>query len=536
MREMEARMRTEINELVGELESILGAEHVSTDADDLELFAFDFSEQQLERPAAIARPGSTEEVAAIVRIAHRSGIPMVPRGGGMSYTLGYLPSRPGTLAIDMRRMNAIEEVNTEDMYCIVQTGVTWKQLHDEFSDLDFRIPFMGTLSGKVATVGGGLANNATGVGKGFITDDLLGIEVVLPDGRVLQTGSRAYSEPEPTTRHFGPDLTGLFIHDNGAFGIKTRATFHLARKPRGTAYASFGFQSDAAAVHAVVDIGRSNLASEIQTLGRYHNREFALAMKPAPDEARSMIGKVMRMSSTRRRGLWNIFQLIRSGGLRFLEKWERTLHVVVDGFDQVTADRAMREVRRIARVHGGKSIAPPIAIAMRAEPFHPIERLMVGSQAQCSFPSNCSVPVSRADSLVAGLDRFLEEQAPFMEQHGLEVARLYLYVPDLFGCEPIIYWKDRLNPLRLSVVSPERRAELAAIPENREAREAALELRRRLVEFSRQFAGIHLQIGKFYPYEDKLINPTSWELIQSLKKSLDPEGLMNSGVLGLDNH
>jgi D-lactate dehydrogenase (cytochrome) len=526
-------MHTDIQKLVGELESILGTEHISTAADDLELFAFDFSEQQLERPAAIARPGSTDEVAAIVRLAHRSGIPMVPRGGGMSYTLGYLPSRPGTLAIDMRRMNAIEEVNTQDMYCIVQTGVTWKQLYDEFLDLDFHIPFMGTLSGTVATVGGGLANNATGIGKGFVTDDLLGIEVVLPDARVLQTGSRAYSDPEPTTRHFGPDLTGLFVHDNAAFGIKTRATFRLARKPGGSAFASFGFHSDSAAVRAVVDIGRSNLASEIQTLGRYHNREFAMAMKPAPAEARSMLAKVMRMSPTRRRGIRNIFQMIRGGGLGFLKKWERTLHVVVDGFDQVAADRAMRAVRRIARAHGGKTLPPAIAIAMRAEPFHPIERLMVGSQAQCSFPSNCSVPVSRAEALVAGLDRFLEEHAPFMEQHGLEVARLYLYVPDLFGCEPIIYWKDRLNPLRLSVVSPERRAELAAIPENLEARQAALELRRRLVDFSRQFAGVHFQIGKFYPYEDKLVNPASWEIIQSLKNTLDPDGLMNPGVLGL---
>jgi FAD/FMN-containing dehydrogenase len=65
-------MHTEIQKLVGELESILGTEHISTAADDLELFAFDFSEQQLERPAAIARPGSTDEVAAIVRLAHRS--------------------------------------------------------------------------------------------------------------------------------------------------------------------------------------------------------------------------------------------------------------------------------------------------------------------------------------------------------------------------------------------------------------------------------------------------------------------------------
>jgi D-lactate dehydrogenase (cytochrome) len=54
------------------------------------------------------------------------------------------------------------------------------------------------------------------------------------------------------------------------------------------------------------------------------------------------------------------------------------------------------------------------------------------------------------------------------------------------------------------------------------------------VEFSRQFGGIHLQIGKFYPYEDKLINPTSWELIQALKETLDPDGLMNPGVLGLN--
>ena len=521
-------------EVIQRLQQTLGADKVCTDASTLELFSYDFSEQQLETPAVIVQPASTDDVVSIMHISQASGLPVVARGGGMSYTLAYLPKQPDTIAIDMRSMNRILEVNTEDLYMTVQAGVTWEQLHVALSDLNYRMPFMGTLSGTRATVGGGLGNNATGIGRGMITDSLLGMEVVLADGRVLQTGSRAYSHPEPTSRHFGPDLTGLFIHDNGAFGIKTEATFRLARKPKGLAFTSFGFRSDLEAVRAVVAIGRTGLASEIQTLGRYHNQEFAVAMQPSPAEARAMLRNVMRISGTRGRGLWNVFQTVRAGGLGFLRKWQRTLHVVVDGFDQVAADRAMREVRAIATQHGGVRLPPAIAIAMRAQPFHPIERLMVGSRAQCSFPSNCSVPLSRAEQLVGSLDRFFSAQASFMEEHGLEVTRLYLYVPDLFGCEPIIYWKDRLNPLRMSVVSKDMREELAKIPDNPEGRAAALELRQRLLEYSRRFHGIHFQIGKFYPYRDKLVSGTQWEMMQSVKKLLDPDGRMNPGVLGLD--
>src|SRR5690606_32785391 len=110
----------------------------------------------------------------------------------------------------------------------------------------YHIPFGGTLSGERATVGGGLASGATGVKKGEITDYVMGLEVVLSDGRIVTTGSLATATPMQPMRYYGPDLTGVFIHDAGSLAVKTRAVFRLHPVPGGTSYACVGFNDSEA--------------------------------------------------------------------------------------------------------------------------------------------------------------------------------------------------------------------------------------------------------------------------------------------------
>ena len=164
--------------VVAALKAALGGQHVLTDKESLELLSFDFSELPGSPVIAVVRPGTAAEVAEAAKLCSSKGFSVLPRGGGMSYTLGYVPQRDNSVIIDLCRMNRIAEINTEDLYITVEAGVTWKQIHEALLDTDYRPPFMGTFSGALATVGGGIGNNCVGLGQGEVNDCLLGVEVV----------------------------------------------------------------------------------------------------------------------------------------------------------------------------------------------------------------------------------------------------------------------------------------------------------------------------------------------------------------------
>ncbi len=108
-------------------------------------------------PALVVRPGSTADLSASVRAITEAGFAVVPRGAGMSYTGGYLPTSDRSVTIDMARMDRVLEINRDDMYVRVEAGVTWAKLHEALADTGLRTPMWGTLSGLRATVGGGLS-------------------------------------------------------------------------------------------------------------------------------------------------------------------------------------------------------------------------------------------------------------------------------------------------------------------------------------------------------------------------------------------
>src|SRR5690606_9073548 len=120
--------------------------------------------------------------------AKEAGVAVSTRGGAMSYTRGHVPVRPDTVIIDATGLDRILEVNTVDRYVTVEPGVTWAQLRAALRGTGFRTPYIGTLSGNFATVGGGLSQNATGMGRVTLADHVMGLEVVLGDGRILRTG------------------------------------------------------------------------------------------------------------------------------------------------------------------------------------------------------------------------------------------------------------------------------------------------------------------------------------------------------------
>ena len=480
------------------LRGLLGAEHVLSDQVDRELFSHDFSDIALATAGVVVQPGSTDEVARVARIASAANLALVPRGGGMSYTLGYSPLHPASVLIDTRRMNRIIEINREDLYITVECGVTWAQLFEAMRDRDVRMPFFGTLSGLYATVGGGLAQNATGLGYGYITDCVLGLEVVLADGRIVRSGSGAARGTAPFQRYFGPDVSGLFLADAGAFGVKTRATFSLIPAPGGTAYASFGFHDVSTLVAAQCDIARLHIAAQCTSLSRY--------------QLAQMVAR----------------------GMSFVQGYEHVLNVVIDGFDQIVADHLGAVARDVLTHHGGRPLPDMLARLSREQPFVPIGSLMIGSAGECAVPTNCFLPLSQAQQATAALETFFNENAPLMQQHGITRTCLYMASGNTFGIQPILYWHDAFSLLRQRFSSPEQVAHFGQQPPNITARAVVIDLRSRMIDLFRGLGAVHHQIGKLYPYREALVGTSSWELVNALKALLDPQHLMNPGALSLD--
>ena len=154
-----------MNAVVSTITTLLPAEIIDTDPEKIRLYSQDVF--TIGPPiCAVVRPRSIDEVTALVKTCRESGTPIVTRGGGMSYTSGYIATAPDSILVDMTSMDAIIEVNLDDRYVTVEVGCTWQKLYEKLSPLGVRTPYWGTLSGRFATVGGGLSQNSIFWGSG----------------------------------------------------------------------------------------------------------------------------------------------------------------------------------------------------------------------------------------------------------------------------------------------------------------------------------------------------------------------------------
>ncbi|MEI4270387.1 FAD-linked oxidase C-terminal domain-containing protein [Klenkia sp. LSe6-5] len=213
---------------VDELVAALGRDSVLTDPDVTAAYARDQAMlAPAGLPAAVVLPRTTADVSAALRIAHAHGVPVVPRGAG-SGLAGAANAVDGAITLVMTRMDAVLEVSTADRLAVVQPGVVNKELRDEVAKHGLFYP-PDPSSYDWCTIGGNLANNSGGlccVKYGVTTDYVLGLEVVLADGRVLRTGRRTVKGVA------GYDLPKLFVGSEGTLGVITEATLSLRPAPR----------------------------------------------------------------------------------------------------------------------------------------------------------------------------------------------------------------------------------------------------------------------------------------------------------------
>ena len=225
------------------LKHIVGPEDVILNKSALEAYSLDAlgrwenGQPSISPPRVFAavRPSTTEEVAQVVRLAYDERIPLVPYGGGTG-VMGAVTPLQGGIAVDLKKMNRVVEINPQDRAATVEAGIVLADLNTALNEKGLILghdPY----SVPIATVGGAISTNGVGYRAaryGSMGDQVLGLEVVLPNGEVMQT--RAV----PKTAA-GPSLQSLFVGAEGVFGIITRATIRVFRIPESRVFKTIAF-------------------------------------------------------------------------------------------------------------------------------------------------------------------------------------------------------------------------------------------------------------------------------------------------------
>ena len=509
------------NQLAAELANIVGADQVIEDAAERAIYSRDVFQWDAPLVEIVVRPGDSQQIADVLTLAARQGLAVAPRGGGLSYTQGYVPERPGTILLDLMRLNEIEEINEQDLYLTVGCAVTWHQIMAALRPRGLRTVMTGPISGIFSTVGGAASQNVPGG-----MESILGLEVVLGDGRIVRTGSSAVLRAQsPFYRHFGPDLTGLFLGDTGAFGVKTRLTLRIERIPDGVAFASFSFETLGIMATAMTDLARTGVASK--SLGM-DPLKTQTATKVNLREGVTTVHDVVRGRGSVAQGLKDAAAIVSAGRHAYDDvRW--SLHLTVDGVDQTAADRAMKLVSAACRAHGGREIEPSIPIAMRAKPFS--IRGFLGLQGERWVPVHGVFPLSRAQESVAQVEAFFAEHAGVMSDHGISRSFLCAINGPFWLLEPMFYWFDEVDGFYARYLDRTKYLRFAGNTANLEARAVVKRLRDELRDLFFDLGAVSAQVGKYYDLEGAL-EPGTYDLLTSIKDQVDPGRVLNPGNLG----
>jgi glycolate oxidase len=450
------------------LTEIVGAANFTDQLEELVPYSYDAS-MNVHRPDAAVWPESTEQVAEIVRFANEYKIPVVPRGAGTSLSGGVIPIRGGII-VDLSRMNRILEISVENRYARVQAGVVCDDLNRQLAKHGFTFP-PDPASSTVATIGGNVATNAGGIKGakyGTTRDYVLGLQVVLPTGEVMHTGSYTMKCVS------GYDLAKLFIGAEGTLGVVTEVTLKINPLPRHamTAVATYARLEDAGkAIFQTMTSGI--LPSVMEILDKVTLKSIKENTDLDLPEAEAMI-------------------LTETDGYTW-EEVEAQMEVVLRILNQnhpSLVKTAKDEKERLDLWKARKSAYATLA------------------RASTSFVlDDVTVPISRIPELLVGIQ-------DIAQRHGLQVAT-YGHAGDGNLHPQILY--DEYDPVTVEKME--------------KVEEAIFHLAISLKGTLTGEHGIGLSKANYMTLEH---DPVEMALMRRIKKTLDPNNIMNPGKRALD--
>lgn len=461
-------------EIANQLLQMFGKDNVLTDDLDLMYYSYDSSFlTKLERaiPDAVVLPRSTEDVQKVMRFAFVNKIPVTPRGAGTGETGGSAPLSGG-IVLDLSVWDEILEVDYQNMQVMVRPGVVHDDLNNHLAQFNLFFP-PDPGSSKMCTIGGMVANNASGlraVKYGCTEQYILGLEVVLPDGRVITTGGMKAKAIKNVS---GLNLTKLFVGSEGVLGIVTRVRLRVWPKPkaRGIVMAVFDSLDDAPAT--VLDVYQDGiLPSGIEILDS------------------SAIGAVNQFKPEINLPACEAILLFEVDGNPASVEYEGTRIAELAGKRARSVEWAT-EPKRMASLWEGRSVTASAAARVREDG----SRIFAGEDV--------SIPLNRVAET-------LRKIRALGQKYGIKIVN-YGHIGDgNVHSAPVI---DPENPEEVKQV-------LALVHE----------IHLLAVELNGSTTGEH-GVGAVRRQYAELEHGEAVNIMKTIKKALDPEGIMNPGKL-----
>lgn len=522
--ETQAKSGAKSGDVAAALRKALGDGAVMTDAANLDYFANDVYRTG-GAPLAVVRPASVKALQQAVRLCADAGVAMVPRGGGASYTDGYILPEGGHVLFDTGALDSIV-IDEANAVVTAGAGVTWANLKAALDAKGLRTPFWGPFSGLAATVGGSLSQNSVSHGTaahGISAQSVLGMDVVLASGELASTGGNH------SIRNYGPDLTGLFTGDCGTFGIKAAVRLPLIALRNHFECLSFAFD----------DFAKFHAGASAAQLAGIEDSQFGLDLALSQGQIGRQDGlgarleiaaHVLNRAPNKLKGVAQLLKMAMAGE-NPMRAGAYMLHFIVDGADAEEAAFRAKQLRRVISAHG-REIANSIPTFVKSLPFAPLFNIL-GPGGERWVPIHGLLAHDQAVAFDTAFKALIASRKAEMEQLGVWLGTMFSPVGSTgFLYEVALYWPDARTAYHTRTLGAEYLAGQPHFDANEAARAYADALKHEIIDLMQGYGAAHFQIGRAYPYRSRL-DPQMQGLLGAIKRELDPKGLMNPGVLGL---
>jgi len=343
---------------------IVGAKHAITDPAEQESYLIEDRGLYRGHTPVVLRPSSVSEVAAILRLATETAIPIVPQGGNTGLVGGQVP-HSGEILLSLNRLDRVRDVDPTSNTITCEAGVTLQHTREAAAEVDRLYPQLLPSEG-TCTIGGNLSTNAGGtaaIAHGIARSHVLGVEVVLADGRVLNNLNKLKKD------NTGYDLKNLFIGAEGTLGVITAAVLRLVPRPRSVETAFAGIASPEAALE-LLGIATEGSAGGVTSFEIMTRQGIDLVLEHGsgvrdPLSSRHNWYALIELSSQQREGLRDVMEEILGEGMQKSLVADAT---IADSIEQAKMYWRIRELFGEVQRYAGGSIKHDVSVPVAAVP------------------------------------------------------------------------------------------------------------------------------------------------------------------------